>query len=407
MFRGATLLAGCCLLSAGPVSAQILTEQQALARMRAEYPHVQALRLTVRELEADVRERTVLTNPIVSYTRENAGPTADDFLLVSQELPPWGRRRLLGEAAGRLVSAAEAGVEADLLAVETDLRLVFTDLLEAQEQVRSLEAGMVQLGALAAVLRTREEQGEGPRFDRLRVEREEADVQTDLAVAQIGRRMAQARLAAFFATGTDPEGLSAAGNLDARRALSDTTALMARALERRSDYRALTLHVARWETERRAADRLRLPGALLTGGMKRAESSGSGDIGYAVTAALSVPVFDRGQVQVARADAGRARVEAERRALAARIAADVSAAHAAATRYRELADRYRAASVERATELVTIVTAAYEEGEFGILELLDAHHVTLRAQLRLLELSAAARRAAIDLDRAVGEEMTP
>jgi len=401
------LLAGCCLLSAGQVSAQILTEQQALARMRAEYPHVQVLRLTVRELEADVRERTVLTNPIVSYTREDTGLTADDFLLVSQEFSSWGRRRLLGEAAGRLVDAAEAGVEADLLAVETNLRLVFTDLLEAQEQVRSLEAGMIQLRALVTVLRQREEEGEGPRFDRLRVEREEADVETDLAVAQIGRRMAQARLVAFFAPGIDPEGLSAAGNLGARRALSDTTSLRARALERRSDYRALTLHVARWETERRAADRLRLPAALLTGGMKRADSSGAGDIGYAVTAALSVPVFDRGQVQVARADAGRARVEAERRALAARIAADVSAAHAAAIRYRDLADRYRAVSVERATELVTIVTAAYEEGEYGILELLDARRVTLRAQLRLLELSAAARRAAIDLDRAVGEEMTP
>ena len=406
MFRGAVLLAGCWLLSVGAVSAQTLTEQQALARMRAEYPQVRALSLTVRELEAEVRERTVLTNPTISYTREDGGPTADDFLLVTQELPLWGRRRLLGEAAGQAVSAAAAGVEADLLAVETDLRLVFTDLLVGQERVRSLEAGVTQLGALVAVLRTREEQGEGPRFDRLRVEREMADVETDLAAAQIGRRMAQARLASFFAAGTDPEGLSAAGNLDERRALPDTS-VTARVLERRSDYRALTLQVGRWEIERRAAERLRLPGALLTGGMKRADSSGSSDTGYAVTAAVSVPVFNRGQVQVVRADAGRARAAAERQTLAARIAADINAAHTAATRYRELADRYRTDSVERATELVTIVTAAYEEGEYGILELLDAHRVTLRARLRLLELSAAARRAAIDLDRAVGGEMTP
>ena len=81
--------------------------------------------------------------------------------------------------------------------------------------------------------------------------------------------------------------------------------------------------------------------------------------------------------------------------------------HAAASRYRELADRYRSGSVERAAELAAIATAGYEEGEYGILELLDAHRVTLGAGLRLLELSAAARRAAIELDRAIGQETTP
>ncbi len=57
--------------------------------------------------------------------------------------------------------------------------------------------------------------------------------------------------------------------------------------------------------------------------------------------------------------------------------------------------------------MAAIATAAYEEGEYGILELLDAHRVTLGAELRLLDLSAAARRAAIELDRAIGGETTP
>ena len=74
---------------------------------------------------------------------------------------------------------------------------------------------------------------------------------------------------------------------------------------------------------------------------------------------------------------------------------------------RELADRYRDDSVSRAAELVAIATAGYEEGEFGILELLDAHRVALSAELRSLELSAAARRAAVELDRASGRRLTP
>ena len=405
MSRGKLLVAGVWLLSGAAVSAQTLSEQEALARMRAEYPGVAALRLGVRELAAELEGRTVLSNPSVSYTREDTGRTTDDFLLVSQELPLRGRRQLLGEAARHRVSAADARADSDVLVVEAALRLAFTDLLVSQARARSLNDGVSQLHALAAVLRTREEQGEGSRFDRLRVEHEVAEVDTDLASSQIDRRVAQARLALFFAVGTDPDRLIAGGSLDAYPALPDTTVPATKVVERRPDYRALTLQEAGWATERRAAKRRRLPGAQLIGGMKRADGFGSSDTGYVVTASFSVPLFNRGQAQVARAEAGRARVEAERQALAARIAADLYAAAATAAQYRELADRYRDDSLEPAMDLVTIATAAYEEGEYGILELLDAHRVRLRASLRLLELSAAARRAAIDLDRAVGRGM--
>ena len=57
--------------------------------------------------------------------------------------------------------------------------------------------------------------------------------------------------------------------------------------------------------------------------------------------------------------------------------------------------------------LATIATAAYEEGEYEILELLDAHRVRLDAQLRLLGLSTAARHASIELDAAIGGGATP
>ena len=82
-----------------------------------------------------------------------------------------------------------------------------------------------------------------------------------------------------------------------------------------------------------------------------------------VAATLGVPLFNRGQAQVARAEAARARTDAERLALRTRIDSEVRAAYAAASRYRALAERYRIASVEPAAELAAIATAAYEEGE--------------------------------------------
>ena len=405
MSRRVVLWAGAWLVSGVSLSAQPLTEQDALQRMRAEYPAVRALRLQVREVEADARLRTLPTNPTVSYTREDAGLTVDDFLLVSQELPWRGRRRLLHAVADRQVDVAEAGADASIRAVESDLRLVFTDLLVAQERSSVLESGIHELAALASVLVTREAEGEGSRFDRLRVEREVAEVEADLAATHIGRDVARTRLASFFRPGTAAATLSAAGSLDARRALPGTTA--AAAVGQRADYRALRLDEARWDAERRAAERLRLPSASLAGGIKRARTAGSSDTGYAVTAAVNVPIFSRGDSQLIRADAGRARAAAQREVLAGQITADVDAARVTAIQYQKLADRYQADSVGRATALVAIATAAYEEGEYGILELLDAHQITLQTRLRQIALSAAARRGAIALDRALGRQVTP
>ena len=406
-WRFVVLAAGLWSASGAPAAGQTLTEEQALARMRAEHPYLQALRLGVTELEADTRERLLLANPTVSFTREDAGGSTDDFLLVSQELPVRGRRGLLGEAAGQAVNAAEARVDAAALAAETRLRLAFTTLLLAQERTRALDAALSELRRLVGVLRTREREGEGSRFDVLRAQREVADIETDLEVAAVDRLGAQARLASFFAPGTAGGGLAAAGTLLDEPVRVDPDTLVERALARRADYRALARSEAQWTAERQAAERLRYPGAALNAGLKRSGTPAAHESGYALTATMVVPLFNRGQAQAARAEAARARTSAERRALRGRIENEVRAAHVAATRYRALADRYRATSVEPAAELVAIASAAYEEGEYGILELLDAYRVTLAAERRHLELSAAARRSAIELDAVAGGGSTP
>ena len=407
MRRSILLLAGFLGVSATAAYGQPLTEEQALERMRTGHPYLQALRLGVREIEADARERSLLANPTVGYTRESTGLGVDDFLLVSQELPLRGRAGLLREAAEQRATAAEARADASRLDFEAGLRLAFTDLLHAQERAAVLEAGVAELERLVDVLRAREREGEGSRFDRLRTEREVADIETDLQTVDIDRAMAQARLASFLAPGTDPDGLSVLGPLPGGPVIPGAAELLDRALAQRSDYRALTLGGNRWATERRAAERLRLPATAVTAGLKRSGTSLARGSGYVIAATVDVPLFNRGQQQVVRAEAARARIGAERVALRSRIDSEVRAAHAEASRYRALAERYRRESVEPAAELAEIATAAYEEGEYGILELLDAHRVVLSAELRLLELFATARRAAVNLDWAVGREVAP
>lgn len=407
MRRSLLLLAGFLGVLPPAAAGQPLTEEQALERMRAGHPYLEALRLGVREVEAEARERSLIPNPTVGYTREDSGLGVDDFLLLSLELPLRGRASLLHAAATQAATTAAARADASRLDFEARLRLAFTDLLLAQERVAVLQAGATELGRLIDVLRAREREGEGSRFDRLRTEREVADIETDLREAGIEGSLARYGLAAFLAPGTDPEGLSAVGRLLEGAVIPSVPDLLGQALDQRSDHRALTLGETRWETERRAAERLRLPVPAVTAGLKRSSTSLARDSGYVIAATLAVPLFNWGQQQVMRAEAARTRTVAERDALRIRIESEVRAAHAEASRYRALADRYRTESVEPAAELAAIATTAYEEGEYGILELLDAHRVVLSAELRLLDLSAAARRAAINLDLAVGREAAP
>jgi cobalt-zinc-cadmium efflux system outer membrane protein len=58
-------------------------------------------------------------------------------------------------------------------------------------------------------------------------------------------------------------------------------------------------------------------------------------------------------------------------------------------------------------DLNRIVRVAYEEGEVGILELLDSYRVTRQYLLRIVDLESLVKEAQIELDRVIGEEVRP
>ena len=73
---------------------------------------------------------------------------------------------------------------------------------------------------------------------------------------------------------------------------------------------------------------------------------------------------------------------------------------------REALDAYQREIESAGAELTRITRVAYEEGEVGILELLDSLRVNRLASLRLLDLQAGVREAFIELERVVGAELT-
>ena len=384
-----------------------LTEREAVARFVTSDPRIRALNARIDEIRATQAERTLWPNPSATFARESVLGAHDTFLLARQELPISGRRSRLQTAGGLAVDAAQAEAQLERVQLQADVREAYVALVLSQQREATLQGSIDALQKVIAVLRTREEGGEGSTYDRMRGQRALIDLDAERSLAVGDRARAQGRLASFLGAGVTPGSLVAADSLIATLSQPPLPALIEQALANRGDYRASELSIARFEAERAAATRLRIPTPALTGGLKRSDLGGTTSSGYHVSVDLLVPLFSRGQAATALATAQKVRAYAEAESSRLQIEAEVGAAYNVARIQQERLTRYQESASAIAEPLARIGRVGYEEGELSILELLDADRQALDARLRILDLAAAARRAAIELDRAIGREFRP
>ncbi|OGD11668.1 MAG: hypothetical protein A2W20_07235 [Candidatus Aminicenantes bacterium RBG_16_66_30] len=386
-------------------ASQEMTEAEALLRFERENANLQGLAALVRGVRADVRLWSRPSNPSVTYSQEDAAGTRDEFLLIQQSLPLNGRLGLMRKAGRATVSSAEAETAHARVHLRSDLRAAFFSLLAAQERLVLMESGLRPLREIARVLGEREREGEGSTFDKLRAERELAEMEAALERARILLADAQARLGSFFASGSGPVTVIAAGTLAGTAPLPSLEDLTARALKARGDFLAERHRVERYEYERRAAGRMIIPEPIVSGGMKRTTIPGLDDKGYAVSVSVPLPLFDGGGALRARAKAAVEQSEAAAATLRRAADTDVRSAYETLRSYRRIAQEYVRSLGDHGERLARISRLSYEEGEQGILELLDSHRVALNSRLQALELGLSAKLAEIELNRAVGEEV--
>jgi cobalt-zinc-cadmium efflux system outer membrane protein len=379
------------------------SEQQIVERFLSLSPQAQELRARVALAEAEAKTRTVYPNPSVSYSREGAG--YNEFFEASQSLPLNGRVRYLRDAGAAAVSAADTNREAALWSLRTDLRLAFYRMVAAQEHARLLSASALEVDQLIRILRQREDEGEGSRYDRVRAEREVFELRTDMVGANALIAAARGQISGYLPAGTQVPRVQ--GALLVSVEPPDLEILSRLALNSRADYRAEQKTVARYMLEEQAARRLRIPDPSVSAGVKRADvSSGITSTGVVFSLSVPLPVFNSGRYEVARYQAEQTQATARATVLARQIQTEVQGAREVLTIRRDALAAYQRELDSAGVELTRITRLAYEEGEVGILELLDSLRVTRLAGLRLLDLQASVREAFIELERVVGAELT-
>jgi cobalt-zinc-cadmium efflux system outer membrane protein len=275
-------------------------------------------------------------------------------------------------------------------------------LIAEQERLQATQGHVAGVERLIDILRVREREGEGSRFDRLRAEQELRDARQVATSAAVVVAETRAVLAAMLPHDTPLGRLSSAA--DPRQPPPALDVLLARAPFTRAELHVLEQSAERADREADAARRARLPVPTVFGGLKRADDVSGRESGSVFGLNLAIPLFDAGDREAARWAAERARIEAERSAVEEQIRAEITRASEALALRQEGVSQDQAAASD---ELVSVAEVAYREGEVGILELLDAVRTASRASTRSIDIRLEARLAQIALERAVGEVLWP
>ncbi len=398
--RACAWIAGCGLVVPLLAVAQDRTERDVVDLIVRDGPQAQAIRAGTEVVRREQLARLAYPNPGVTYTREGAGFT--EFLQVEQSLPVFGTRAALSRAAAAARAAADAERDARLWLLRADAAAAVAELGAAQARLDAAQAHTRDVARLIEILRTREREGEGSRFDRLRAEQELRDTRQLATSAAVVVAAARASVTAMLPRGVQLGRIAAVGSPQPPAASVD--ALVTRAVATRAELRALERSAERagWESD--AARRARLPAPTLFGGLKRADAESGRQRGGVFGISVSLPLFDAGSREAARWAAERAHAEAARASIEQQIRTEIARASEA------LALRQAAVSEDAETagdELTEIAEVAYREGEVGILELLDAVRTASRARIRSIELRLDARLAQIALERAGGDVLWP
>ena len=380
--------------------AQDRTEREVVELIVRDGPQARAIRAESEVTRREQLARLAYPNPAVTYSREGAGFT--EFFQAEQSLPLFGARAALSRAGVAATAAAEAERDLRLWLLRSEAATAVARLVAEQTRFELAQAQTRDVERLIEIIRTREREGEGSRFDRVRAEQELRDIRQLVTSAAVSVVEARATLAGLLPREVTLTKIAGALNPQPVPATAD--ALIAKARSTRAELRALRQLGERASFEADAARRARLPSPNVFGGVKRADDVSGRETGGVFGVSVSVPLFDGGGRESARWAAERARVDAERVSIEHRIRSEiVGASEVLSMRQAALAQEQDSA----ADELVQIAEVAYREGEVGILELLDAVRTASRARIRSIELRLDARLAQIALERAVGDTLWP
>jgi cobalt-zinc-cadmium efflux system outer membrane protein len=386
-----------------------LTLQEALQLTRDRNPTLAAAVNDVEIAEADRLQATRRLNPAVSSGSEGyplfSGPRPsfidgqELIVRVDQEFETAGRRRLRSESATAAIEVARSLLGDQRRRLELSVQRAYLQTVLAKADREVARAALDDIDRMLGITKARLDQGEisGGEYRRLQVERlrfVDDQFATDLALrntkAALLAIMGFADLRREFDVSgalTEVPALMAGVTTGTPSQALDRVALERQALAARPDLIAARDEEQRADSETQLQRALRTPNITIGGGYKRTLTSNG--VVFGVT--VPVPLFNRNPGGIARAEAERRRAANRSAAAETTVRLDVQQA-VNAIEVNQARVRYiEQDTLTAAREARDAIMAAYQVGEAGLIDYLDAQR-SFRETLRIYNRALYERR---------------
>lgn len=340
----------------------------------------------------------IYPNPVVGYQAGeigNEGRAGQQGGFIRQEIVTAGKLRLNCAIATHEIRQAEDAWQAQRLRVLTDVRRGFYEVLAAQrtleltqELVRIAEEGVKATEQLF-------EAKEAARTDLLQARIEAESAKMLLQTVQ-NRYVASWRSLAAVVGAPEMQPTPLIGNLEDGIPQFTWEETFERLLATSPQLAAAQAGVARAQAALSRECAERIPNVELQVGVQ--QDNVTGDTIAGVQLAVPIPIYDRNQGNIRRAQAelslAQHEVDRVRLALQQRLAAVFEQYLTA----RQQIDTYTREILPNAQESLKLVSAGYRQGELSYLELLTAQRTYLQANLAYLEALRQLRAAAATIE---------
>ena len=380
---------------------QTLTEDDAVRRALAVDKRQRLWDAQIATDEADAKSAAAWPNPTVGYTRdqsfEEPDSVSENFVLVEQTLPLSGQRGLRADAARKRAEAARFDTRAEARQITTVVRHAFYQALTLQRQIEIRRAWLDQMSQVEGQISRRVQAGESAPYELERLRREMADVVASIDADEAELARLEARLVGMLGLETRPGELRVTGEILPEAPPSADQ--LRESVQQRPEIVAAQKRAEAASLQIEAASRWWVPEPAVTGGYKGANVGGDRFHGFVIGVGLSLPLFDRQEGERMAAEAALVRAESRQSLLERRLSAEILGLARQVRKLEASAQTYQEEGVERAQKVLDVAQQAYDSGEVGILELIDAYRGAVDSRLRRVDLAARARARHIELQQ--------
>ena len=351
-------------------------------------------------------------NPILSVdtstsTTRPVNRTGSLTARVDQLFELAGKRAYRQESARYATQSAEAAFSDAVRTLGFSVREAFYKVLQTRRKLELARESSSLFNEVVSINTLRFKKGVIAEADLIKLRVQAVDFQNQVIIATQSLFAAQNTLKALIGIRPNVD-LLLKGELEYKDATLLLEALKVDALVTRPDLVAKERTLAQRGAEVKLAKAFRVPDVIigLDKNIQGPEGPNSpNQIGGGVSVPL--PLFNRNQGGIVQAEAGMKAAEADRSKTRLQVEIDVETAYRNFTQTQMLVQAYRGGALEDAKASREIAKKAYERGGTSILDVLDAFRTFNATMQGYLEALFGYQRSLLELDSAVGRQVTP